>query len=211
MGTDITWCVEIQDEDGTWEKLEAERSSPRYSDFEDSKDWYEDCNAWLRENPWHYEGRNYDLFGILAGVRSHKYPQIVPLRGFPEDISSSVKEEMGYYDNGGGAFFGDGDDEKDRDNYVPSEHSITWILLKELLEYDWEPAMEDVGYFVNKIIPSLKEFCPWEVLEPMGEEEERLHRLRRTDLDAAEKYLTLTKRRGAERLYDKVRIVIGFG
>jgi len=211
MGTDIVWCVEIQDENGVWEKLEADRHHPRYSDFTDSKEWYEDCNAWLRENPWHYDGRNYDLFGILAGVRRHDYPQITPLRGLPDDISQIVKEDLGYYDDYGNPFGIIEPEDYDREkDFVLSCSSPTWILLKELLEYNWEPALKDVGYFVNKIIPALQAICPWEILEPIGEEENRLYKFRVSDPESAEKYLTLTKRRGARKAYDKVRIVIGF-
>lgn len=57
-----------------------------------------------------YNGRNYDLFGKLAGVRGSEDPMVYP-RGLPDDLSPEVKEE-----------FGDGLD----------WHSATWYDMREL-------------------------------------------------------------------------------
>ena len=58
-----------------------------------------------------YTGRNYTLFGKLAGVRGMDEPMVYP-RGLPEDISPEVKEEYAKFEG-----------------YA---HSATWYDLYEL-------------------------------------------------------------------------------
>jgi hypothetical protein len=60
--------------------------------------------------------RSYDLFGILAGVRSDINPLVDP-RGLPKNCSNIVLSE--YYDK------------KDSYNY----HTPTWYNIKELIEF----------------------------------------------------------------------------
>lgn len=63
-----------------------------------------------------YNGRNYYLFSILAGVRGDDEPIDYP-RGIPEDCSSGYSYVTNQWD-------GDG-------------HSHSYFTLKELLEVDW--------------------------------------------------------------------------
>jgi len=63
-----------------------------------------------------YNGRNYYLFSILAGVRGDEEPIDYP-RGIPEDCSSGYSYVTNQWD-------GDG-------------HSHSYFTLKELLEFDW--------------------------------------------------------------------------
>lgn len=67
-----------------------------------------------------YWGRNYDLFGVLAGVRSNEFPMIDSPRGLPKDISPKTKE---YADE----WKGDG-------------HSYSYLTLKELI--GWKKKMK---------------------------------------------------------------------
>lgn len=91
-----------------------------------------------REEPMEgLSSRNYTLFGVLAGVRDSRVKQIIPRRGVPEDASDKVKKE--YEDERGDA------------------HSASWILLKELLDFNWdkragriEMRMTAVDYFAWK-------------------------------------------------------------
>lgn len=62
-----------------------------------------------------YDGRDYGLFGILAGVRSTS-GSLVAVRGMPDDLSLTVKEEYG-----DGKYF----------------HSQTWYDFCELDAYDY--------------------------------------------------------------------------
>lgn len=65
-----------------------------------------------------YWGRNYDLFGILAGVRSREFPMIDNPRGIPDDISDKTKELY--------------EDDKE---YT---HSHSYITMRELLKWKEE-------------------------------------------------------------------------
>jgi hypothetical protein len=60
----------------------------------------------------YYDERNYDLFGVLAGVRGDVDPEFTEDRGLPADLSHDVREE---HDTG--------------------YHSETWYTLAELLDY----------------------------------------------------------------------------
>jgi len=73
-----------------------------------------------------YEERNYDLFAILADVtnspnetetqNSRRYEPIATRRGFPNDLSPELRALIG--------------EERESDR-------ASWLLLRELLEFDW--------------------------------------------------------------------------
>lgn len=78
-----------------------------------------------------YNGRNYYLFSILAGVRGDEEPIAYP-RGIPEDCSSGYS----YVTN---QWYGDG-------------HSHSYFTLKELLEVDWNSYQtEHLSEFMETI------------------------------------------------------------
>lgn len=73
MGTDIHWFVERRaTESGEWSLLDGD--VPFYLS---------------EESPLVYRGRNYELFGALAGVRGVQ-SRMLPLRGLPSDVSPIV-------------------------------------------------------------------------------------------------------------------------
>lgn len=85
--------------------------------------------------PSFYNGRNYDLFSILADVRngygfagvptgSHINPISDP-KGLPDDVSHEVYMEAKKWGRDG--------------------HSHSWLTLRELQEYDWNQAKVHVG------------------------------------------------------------------
>jgi hypothetical protein len=84
-----------------------------------------------------YDGRNYQLFAILAGVRD--YGKVVPIakpRGVPEDLSAEVREDV--------------------DGYGPDAHGASWYTLKELLDWNWEAT---AGFCAGVIgLEQFKEF-----------------------------------------------------
>jgi hypothetical protein len=77
---------------------------------------------------WVYNGRNYDLFAILADVRNgYGFAGSYTGEGFkpisePKDIPSDVSVEV----------------EKASENYGIDGHSHSWFTVKELNDYDWE-------------------------------------------------------------------------
>lgn len=79
-----------------------------------------------RQLSYWYDGRNYDLFGILADVRNGSgfagiktldtgWPSIAPNRGLPEGLDKDL-DETGWL----------------------GDHSFTWMTLAEVLAYPWE-------------------------------------------------------------------------
>lgn len=62
-----------------------------------------------------YIGRDYELFGLLAGVRSYTNPFVIP-RGIPDDLSCEVAKEYG-----SGEYF----------------HTPTWYDYCELHAYEY--------------------------------------------------------------------------
>lgn len=68
--------------------------------------------------------RNYGLFGFLADVRNYSHvPTIVEPRGLPEDASVQLREE----------WVAD----------VPDAYCASWLLLSELLRYDYDTVFWD--------------------------------------------------------------------
>lgn len=95
MGCDIHGFLEVRNQDGIWK----------------IKDKIPD-------------GRNYDWFGVLAGVRN--YVNTIPIaepRGVPIDASVKVMKKIAYWDMDG--------------------HSHSWLTLKDFSEHDWESASID--------------------------------------------------------------------
>lgn len=78
-----------------------------------------------------YDDRNYQLFGILAGVRTDSFVRIDGPRGLPHDLSAELREEHG-------------------DMASTDYHSHSWFTLKELLAYDWTQVRELSGWVNGK-------------------------------------------------------------
>lgn len=83
-----------------------------------------------------YDGRNYDLFAILANVRNgygfagvntgDGFVPIAEPRGIPEDACPEYLKEVESWGNDG--------------------HSHQWLTLQELLEYDWTQKAKHRGW-----------------------------------------------------------------
>lgn len=86
-----------------------------------------------------YAGRNYLLFGILAGVRWWDCPnKISEPRGLPSNLSQELKEI--------------------REDWGSDGHSDSYFTLTELLNYDWSFWDDyDIGDG-EKVGPELKQF-----------------------------------------------------
>jgi hypothetical protein len=83
---------------------------------------------------WLYDNRNYDVFAILADVRNGHgfagvetgdgFNSISSMRGLPDDPSEDVEQELN----------------EDRDL-----HSVTYVTLRELVDYDWNQTTKHYG------------------------------------------------------------------
>lgn len=76
---------------------------------------YKKNGQWKSESC--YIGRDYALFGLLAGVRGVSIKPIAEERGLPPDVTKRVQQQSNAWD-------GDG-------------HSHSYVTLEELLELDW--------------------------------------------------------------------------
>ncbi len=110
MGCDIHMRVEVRKANG-WEMV-----GPIFTSW------------WREETPEPWEGRNYDLFAMLADVRNGYgfagvptglgFKPISDPRGIPTDASAKGEEFMNSYDIDG--------------------HSHSYHTLRQLREYDWD-------------------------------------------------------------------------
>lgn len=101
-----------------------------------------------------YRGRDYALFGVLAGVRDYyDNGKIDDPRGLPDDVSKKIKKEAKRWGDDG--------------------HSHSWLLASEL--FDWKEKHNEITYsgFVspedarrldkNEGFPN--EWCQWTTME----------------------------------------------
>ncbi len=80
-------------------------------------------------------GRNYVLFGILAGLRGGR-AIVEPLRGLPGDRDPELCADRDCC----------GDAESSCDGYHDlGEHSYSWLTLAELRSYDWDGLLHRDG------------------------------------------------------------------
>lgn len=93
-----------------------------------------------------YMGRNYNLFGALAGVRNDDMELIADMdRGLPDDVSDEICAIS---------------DEWDMDG-----HSHNYLYLDEILNSSYtkmtQAQLDEIGvsYFFNKVIPTLVELA----------------------------------------------------
>ena len=123
MGCDIHLFTEIKksiNSEDKWVNVDNWRYNPYY------KEGSEDGEDMLHVESI-YSGRNYELFGILAGVRDLTNDSIDDPRGLPEDVSSVTKKASDRWD-------GDG-------------HSHSWLTLRELKEYQGlHPVVKRSGF-----------------------------------------------------------------
>ena len=87
------------------------------------------CSTWRHVDVSFYDGRNYNLFAILADVRNatcgDTLTPIAPPRGVPKDASAPYCELVNSWQ-------GDG-------------HSHSWHSLRHLLQFDWTQNHRSIG------------------------------------------------------------------
>ena len=107
MGCDIHFYVEVKQDDGAW--------LPRNEDL--------------------YDGRNYDLFAILAGVRNgvgfagvktgDGFNVIAEPRGLPDDVSNDILQES--------------------EDWGRDGHSHSWLTVAEIKAFNWKQETQHQG------------------------------------------------------------------
>ena len=137
MGTDISMYAEVR-KNRQWAKVGKVFKDSYYMKDRPLSDW----NQPLTDHP--YDGRNYDLFAILADVRngsgfagcrtSNGFNPIAAPKGFPDDITPEVKELL---DDWG--------------------YGYSWFTLKELKDYDWDQKVTHVGILSEEAYKEMRE------------------------------------------------------
>lgn len=120
MGCDIHLFAEARGADGVWRHINEIEDREVYDSETGDVKGFEP-----RPIPF-YSGRNYGLFGVLAGVRWQcPHGQIAEQRGLPADVSPEVQGEA--------------------DDWGEDGHSHSYLTLAELIAYDWtKPVPETV-------------------------------------------------------------------
>ncbi len=136
MSTDISMYVEVE-RDSTWHLLtEPEASEPK--DIENTSPHepkpHEPKEVYFSE-------QNYDLFAILADVRNptgrtldhQRFDVIAPWRGLPNDLSPALR------------------------SYFADDTHATWLLLSEVLQFDWHGKVMQYEAMVDARVAHLFE------------------------------------------------------
>lgn len=123
MGCDIHIAIQVQEKDGRWVEV------PYVCSWRDGP-----AIAGFHAAPAMFDGRNYNLFAVLADVRngygfagSSTGELVRPIaagRGFPPGFDSSTVGVDPEFPEDGPRFMGD--------------HSFTWVGLDELEAYPWD-------------------------------------------------------------------------
>lgn len=138
MGCDIHMCVEVI-RNGKW--VNADKWTPNKYYTPDEEDSSEKPTAIDYDNRV-YTGRNYALFGILTGGQVRwgyddvagqvEYQLFDEPRGSPDDVDPITNADIG-----------------ESSDY----HSLSWLMLKELQEFNWDQII------MAEDVVSLKAFC----------------------------------------------------
>lgn len=116
-------------------------SVDKYSPNEDYGKWDGEPEFTIKsEDRIYTDGRNYNLFCALCGVRSYHFndnpPMISEPKGLPPNLCPEIQREV--------------------DNYGSDGHSHSWNFLKELESFDWSSYGKTCDDFRNEVIPKLR-------------------------------------------------------
>lgn len=143
MGCDIHLFAEKKVKPSLFKRLIGKKSKwvsiDRYTPNKDYPHWDKRPMIINREDNFYSDGRNYNLFCALAGVRSYMFepePTNYPKpKGLPKDTCSEIKEEADIYGSDG--------------------HTHSWLTLKELEELDLNEYGRTCDRFLNEVLPKL--------------------------------------------------------
>ena len=139
MGCDIHLYAEKRQE-GKWVTADKWTDNPDYP--EDSKNPKQVDGGWRgnTNDRFYTDGRNYNLFSALAGVRNYIFdgepPMVSPPKGLPEDCCEEIKLE--------------------REGWGSDGHSDSYLTLKELEAFDWSSYGATCDDFRKEVIPKMK-------------------------------------------------------
>jgi len=126
---------------GVWVRAEDVIDNPYYEPLETYPG-----NTPETYDEW-YQGRNYALFSVLAGVRGYGPPILAP-RGLPDDAGKSVLEEWG-----------------EDDGSAMDWHTPHWYSLRELednIHHLQDPEVYG-QQFIDDVIVRMRKVCDEEL------------------------------------------------
>ena len=151
MGVDIKSFVEVKNEAGKWIRFEEEVF----------------CGCYDVKSNEPFEHRNYSVYGFLADVRNYsECKPISELKGLPEDSEylNEVVDDFWFKSTR-------------RQDIVGDNFGCSWILLKELLDFDYEETFLDMRGCENGNLTTYREhlghmfFYDLERLKELGDPE----------------------------------------
>lgn len=139
MGCDIHIFAEIKKE-GKWLRNE--------------KKIFPDWNDKKTDTP--FDWRSYGMFGFFADVRNYSgTPVLAEPRGLPNDseylnalMDKPTSHNYGYFDNGVA------ETQKQDIECDPNYHSLSYLTLKELIDFNYDTTFEDLRYTKTTRTPS---------------------------------------------------------
>jgi len=148
MGCDIH-CIAERKESWGWERVypaPTERE-PYYVSAAAEQETNGNYWSWAHAHAilgW-YHARNYNIFGILAGVRGPEAPITEP-RGYPTDLSGEGKHWARRYELQG--------EVGECIDIAPGEHSFSWLTVAELQEHEARLREADPD-FTDRVVAAL--------------------------------------------------------
>ena len=128
-------------------KAEREKDPDLMVEYKQELASGEDFESPERINDWIYDGRNYDLFAILANVRNgygfagvdtgDGFNPIAMPKGIPSNVSKVVRQEAERWGDDG--------------------HSHSYLTVKELLDFNWNQTTTQRGVVSEKEYIMFKE------------------------------------------------------
>jgi len=92
------------------------------------------------EKNFYTDGRNYNLFCALAGVRKSHFendpPQVSPEKGVPSDCCEEIQNKIEAWRSDG--------------------HTHSWLTLEELENFDWSEYGDTCDEFLQEVLPKMK-------------------------------------------------------
>jgi len=97
--------------------------------------------GWVTEQLDVIEGRFYELFGVLAGVRGFYSESIQKERGLPSDFQHTTD---------------DGTGSKQHGDYWMGYHDFGWVTMRELADYDWSLIDDGSKELIDELVDMSK-------------------------------------------------------
>jgi hypothetical protein len=119
-----------------WVSIDKYTRNPDFGQYEGEREF-----EVAREDRIYTDGRNYNLFCALAGVRSYQFtgepPVVSEPKGLPDDCCPEIIQEA--------------------KNWGSDGHTHSWLTLKEMEDFDWSPYGATCDDFMTEVFSKLRD------------------------------------------------------